>query len=65
MIINIIVRLMQQEWIKTELTLITYELIKILDFFYPKNHFLIIILLNSSTVDWGHYFRRVQGLICK
>jgi hypothetical protein len=57
--------LMQLEWIDLELKLITYELIKILDLFLPKNHFLIIILLNSSTMGWGHYFRIVQGILRK
>jgi hypothetical protein len=34
-------------------------------YFYIKNQFLIISLLNSCTVDQGHYFRRAQCLICK
>jgi hypothetical protein len=34
-------------------------------YFCIKNQFLIIILLNSSIVDRGHYFRRAQGLIRK
>jgi hypothetical protein len=35
MINNIIMNLMQLEWINLELKLITYELIKILDLFLP------------------------------
>jgi hypothetical protein len=35
MINNIIMNLMQSEWINLELELITYELIKILDLFLP------------------------------
>jgi hypothetical protein len=34
-------------------------------YFCIKNQYLTIILLNSSTVDRGHYFRRAQGLIHK
>jgi hypothetical protein len=42
MIINIIVRLMQLEWIKTELRLLNYEFLELLSTWYrliPMNNF--------------------------
>jgi hypothetical protein len=40
MINNINMNLLQLEWIKKKLELITYELNKFLEIFYTKNHFL-------------------------
>jgi hypothetical protein len=57
--------LIQLEWINLELKWITYELVKILDLFLHWNHFIKIILINSSTVDRGHYLRRVQRVLRK
>jgi hypothetical protein len=37
---NIDTKLIQLEWTKKELKLIFYELNKILNYFYTKNHFL-------------------------
>jgi hypothetical protein len=62
MINNINMNLLQLEWIKKVLKWINYELNKFLKLFVYYNHYLKTILLNSWTVDCGHYFNQVQGL---
>jgi hypothetical protein len=47
MIINIIVRLMQLEWIKTELQLPSYEFLKSLS---TKNRLIQLNIFNSSFI---------------
>jgi hypothetical protein len=66
MIDNININLMQLEWIKKKLNQRSYELSKVIKFyFYTINHFPDFYLLKSIAMDCGHKYQRVQGLSYK